>query len=36
LTLAFCDVFDMHDGRIAQLTSYLVQVDSGIPRSSLK
>jgi len=24
--LAFCDVFHMRDGKIAQLTSYLVQL----------
>jgi ketosteroid isomerase-like protein len=28
LNLAFCDVFDMRDGRIAQLASYLVQIQT--------
>ena len=26
IELAFCDVFDMRDGKIARLTSYLVQL----------
>lgn len=27
LTLRFCDVFDMRDGKIARLTSYLMPID---------
>jgi ketosteroid isomerase-like protein len=29
LQLAFCDLFEMRDARIAQLTSYLVQISGG-------